>query len=950
MNASMNDSRCPYCGGKLKAQPSHNGFQEFKCDHCNFRHIIESDEDIQQIYELGKFTDSTIELAHRRRAGGLTDKIEEWDRWSHSQNCNWDDCMARYGGNLANDPLFAMAYAAHLTYGFQSYGSHDNQITVEALYEVAVEELKKNPNAKKLKELILLYDKKLRKKSIAKKKWIGITCGIVVVACLATLIAVWALRSPNVEDERSGITVNIPANAISMFEKLSVHVAVEEPLQNSEAYTDAKTALKNETERFTLFDISLKNGKKNLDFDGSITIEIPIPSGYDPSSLKIFYIESAETFHELPSVVSASKNTISFETTHCSLFAVAERLPFIKFDTQGGSEVKKQSVKRGNLAQRPDNPQKYGYTFDSWLFENREWDFLTDTVTKDLTLVATWSPNAYTITFDANGGICESDLLNVTYMEAYGTLPNATKNGYVFAGWYTAAENGELVSADTTVRLAENHTLYAKWELQTFSVTLNTNGGQRLDAIQYNIHTETQVLPTPIRAGYNFLGWYTKEDFSDEKVESILQGSAYDITLYAKWSEPIRYSIAYVVNGGMMPSDPNSYTHTNYTVQDDLKLPVLQYDHPYSEYNRFVGWYEDEDLSIPFADDLSTNPRNIRLYAKWVLLDQVYIGKNNVPSSITQNRVLIDLSSDTGGVLTPGTVALSKSIDVTNVSELIIIGNPDKVYKDIYINVKNYDAAHPQLTIVLANITAYGNIAALNNHHALQVTLECTGTNGLISSNTPSAVISDFSDFRITGNGNLTVTSTHTCAAIQVGNLTVDGNLSLKVLGGDGTVGADGQCAPEDGKNGSDGTNGTNGGIGISAATVTVANGAFVDVTGGTGGDGGRGGCCNPSFSIQGDKEYGGDGGTGGAGGYGIDATSITVDKSSTLNVTGGAGGNGGAAGGIYKGQANGVNGDGGNGGAGGLAISDSCFVTGNVSATNGAKGEKSDIIDCANH
>ncbi len=51
------------------------------------------------------------------------------------------------------------------------------------------------------------------------------------------------------------------------------------------------------------------------------------------------------------------------------------------------------------------------------------------------------------------------------------------------------------------------------------------------------------TLPTPIKSGYAFFGWYTKPDFSDEKVTTIPKGSTGDLELYAKWEVGVIISI-----------------------------------------------------------------------------------------------------------------------------------------------------------------------------------------------------------------------------------------------------------------------------------------------------------------------------------------------------------------------------------------------------------------------
>ncbi len=73
--------------------------------------------------------------------------------------------------------------------------------------------------------------------------------------------------------------------------------------------------------------------------------------------------------------------------------------------------------------------------------------------------------NKYTVTFDANGGTVDTKTMTVTYGSTYGTLPTATRAGYTFFGWYTAATNGARVESTTRVSRAASHTLYAQWGL-----------------------------------------------------------------------------------------------------------------------------------------------------------------------------------------------------------------------------------------------------------------------------------------------------------------------------------------------------------------------------------------------------------------------------------------------------------------------------------------------------
>ena len=77
------------------------------------------------------------------------------------------------------------------------------------------------------------------------------------------------------------------------------------------------------------------------------------------------------------------------------------------------------------------------------------------------------------VKLDACGGVLADDSVTVTYGDAYGELPEPTREGYIFDGWFTAVTGGELVEKNTEVGSKTAHTLYAHWtQIKIFSVTV----------------------------------------------------------------------------------------------------------------------------------------------------------------------------------------------------------------------------------------------------------------------------------------------------------------------------------------------------------------------------------------------------------------------------------------------------------------------------------------------
>lgn len=81
-----------------------------------------------------------------------------------------------------------------------------------------------------------------------------------------------------------------------------------------------------------------------------------------------------------------------------------------------------------------------------------------------------------TLTLDPNGGTVDPATRNVTYGETYGDLPVPVLRGRRFLGWFTEAEGGEEITAETSVTVTENQTLYAHWSTGFSGASVVENG------------------------------------------------------------------------------------------------------------------------------------------------------------------------------------------------------------------------------------------------------------------------------------------------------------------------------------------------------------------------------------------------------------------------------------------------------------------------------------------
>ena len=272
----------------------------------------------------------------------------------------------------------------------------------------------------------------------------------------------------------------------------------------------------------------------------------------------------------------------------------------IFFDSAGGSAIDPIIQNYGTTINAPAAPTKTGYTFTGW-----DPELPATMPAKVMTVTAQWSINQYTITFDTAGG---SAIGPIT--QNYGTTINApaapTKTGYTFIGW-----EPEL----PPTMPAHNMALTAQWRINSYTVTLDPNGGRvSPDALSVTYLTPYGSLPTPVRSDYRFDGWY----LGDEKIEAqTVMTQAANHTLTARWTfqpsaivGPSRDTLTLETNGGNPIAPIHAARGTT------LDLSALQ---PEKSGFRFTGWYLDKALTLPVTSLRLDGDQTV--YAGWVSLE-----------------------------------------------------------------------------------------------------------------------------------------------------------------------------------------------------------------------------------------------------------------------------------------------------------------------------------------
>ena len=218
--------------------------------------------------------------------------------------------------------------------------------------------------------------------------------------------------------------------------------------------------------------------------------------------------------------------------------------------------IPKQAVTYPASAAEPTGLSKTGYTLDGW-FTGKDcktaYDFNAK-VTGDITLYAKWNINSYTVSFDSNGGSSVA-AQSVTYNTAASKPADPSMTGYTFAGWFT--DKDCKTAYDFNSKVTGDITLYAKWNINSCTVSFDSNGGSSVAAQSVNYNTAASKPADPSMTGYTFAGWFTGKDCKTAyDFNSNVTGN---ITLYAKWDKipdqsfntPTKYKVS--LNASSIP-------------------------------------------------------------------------------------------------------------------------------------------------------------------------------------------------------------------------------------------------------------------------------------------------------------------------------------------------------------------------------------------------------------
>ena len=280
-------------------------------------------------------------------------------------------------------------------------------------------------------------------------------------------------------------------------------------------------------------------------------------------------------------------------------------------------------------------------------------------------VIASWIPHTTTVVFDLQGGIRYYGATEVTAtydqaMPTVGLYQGQSQNvsapqrqGYTFGGYYskTNGQGTQYYTADMTSARTWNIderllnppttevTLYAKWIPNTYTVTLDPQGGTGGSSSTTATYGQplSSGLTAPTKDGYEFKGYYSNQN--QEYAESMGQdygGTQYydkDMngveswdqtqagTIYAHWA-PATYVVTLDAAGGVLPNNVIEKNESNF----DIAIPegsngvmTITYKYKAGKSNTLVhaeakkpgyellGWFDSKGVKVIDASETSRN-------------------------------------------------------------------------------------------------------------------------------------------------------------------------------------------------------------------------------------------------------------------------------------------------------------------------------------------------------
>ncbi|MBQ3055103.1 MAG: InlB B-repeat-containing protein [Oscillospiraceae bacterium] len=292
--------------------------------------------------------------------------------------------------------------------------------------------------------------------------------------------------------------------------------------------------------------------------------------------------------------------------------------------------------------------------------------------------------------------------LILTNNSTYGELPvPSERQGYLFDGWYTAANGGTKITSSSKFTANSDQTLYAHWTRPEYHVAFNTNGGAlsttpKAETYADGVNVERGVdklivFNTGSTTGTNMYGYEVVVNSDHKVIETTYYGGSatiptggfvlsghgtqgvwldanVEVDEYVTFDEAAKKITIY---------SPEAWFATNKSVFNGDPYGYLPT--PTRDGYEFKGWFADEEYSQEITvETIVTATEDITLYAQWEQINNVTLSTVNgaqIRTTGAQGLRFISSVDKTGvdfsRVMEYGTV-LIPSADLTDISELQI--------------------------------------------------------------------------------------------------------------------------------------------------------------------------------------------------------------------------------------------------------------------------------------
>lgn len=220
------------------------------------------------------------------------------------------------------------------------------------------------------------------------------------------------------------------------------------------------------------------------------------------------------------------------------------------------------------------------------------------------TLYAVWEANTNRLIFNGNGATSGGmDEMSIKTDESTVlTECGFAKIGYSFKGWATES-NGSVkyLNKATYIMGAESsYTLYAVWQINQYTITLELNGGTASKNSITQDYNSVVDSPIATRSGYNFVEWYIDSNFAT--VYNFSTMPAENITVYAKWQMKTSGDELIGIRDYDEFMGIKNYPNGNFYLEKDIVL-----DSTWQTIESFSGKLDGRSKNITYINDQGVN-------------------------------------------------------------------------------------------------------------------------------------------------------------------------------------------------------------------------------------------------------------------------------------------------------------------------------------------------------